>query len=164
MKNGNVNAKIRQIRVELKLTQKEMSTKVGVTQSYYSCIESSKKGVSNRIYNQLFEKLNVNPNWLFKNEGSMFNEAEQAPVKQQSNTTSGYNQRLKDTLSSLAILEHAAASLRFTLIECGLDPETIDRALEIYENPALIGKDILITVSIDGLEGYYIYKTNPDIE
>jgi transcriptional regulator with XRE-family HTH domain len=152
-------SKLKQIRSALMLNQKEFAFKLGVKQSYYSGVENAQRLITTKLTKKLFDDFNVNPNWFFKDEGVMFTEKAKQhdcptpPIK-------GYNQRIKDTLSSLAILERTAESMRFSLLNWGLDGETINRAIEIYEEPALAGKDIEINVSIDSQQRYIIYKTD----
>jgi phage repressor protein C with HTH and peptisase S24 domain len=68
------NIRLKIIREDLRMTQKQMSEKLGMTQGGYSDVERGKDdiGVSREIKYRLENNLNVNTGWLETGEGDMF--------------------------------------------------------------------------------------------
>ena len=65
--------KIQIVREALKLKQKEFSTELGISQSYLSAMETGRKQVTSKLANVLFKKFNVSPEWLYNDNGDIFN-------------------------------------------------------------------------------------------
>ncbi len=56
--------KLNEIRKELKLTQRELAEKIGVSRAQVSNIEQGTRVITARIERDLITYLNVNPEWL----------------------------------------------------------------------------------------------------
>lgn len=65
--------RLRSIRKELSLTQEELARILGVGKSALSMIETGKASLSERNKNILIQELNVNPDWLDRGIGAIFN-------------------------------------------------------------------------------------------
>lgn len=65
--------RVRLIRNELKLTQVELAQILGIGKSALSMIETGKAALSERNKNILIQELNVNPDWIERGKGEMFN-------------------------------------------------------------------------------------------
>ena len=72
----NISARFKQLRKSSGLTQHEFCKKIGVGQGTISGIESGKQGVSNLVKIALFERYNVNIDWLETGEGDMLRDIE----------------------------------------------------------------------------------------
>lgn len=64
--------RLKEMRIKLGKTQKEMSEQSGVTQAAYSMYESGKSTPSNAVINSLCKTFGVNEQWLRTGEGEMF--------------------------------------------------------------------------------------------
>ena len=64
--------RLKAIREELGLKQKEFAAGLGITPSYLSEIEKDKKKPGYRFLKCLYEKYNVSLNWLIAEDGEMF--------------------------------------------------------------------------------------------
>ncbi len=63
--------KLNEIRKELKLTQRELAEKIGVSRAQVSNIEQGTRVITARIERDLITYLNVNPEWLKTGEGNI---------------------------------------------------------------------------------------------
>lgn len=63
--------RLKHIRKQFGLSQAEMASILEVTQSSYSKTEKGETGVTTQHVIQLFEKLNINPNYLLLGKGNM---------------------------------------------------------------------------------------------
>lgn len=70
-----MNERVKLIRKELKMTQGQLSQRLGIGKSALSMIETGKAGLSARNRNILVQELNINPEWLEVGAGDMFNAA-----------------------------------------------------------------------------------------
>ncbi|MBR6830810.1 MAG: helix-turn-helix domain-containing protein [Tidjanibacter sp.] len=70
---GSKGERIKLIRKELKMTQDVLAVKLGVGKSALSMIETGKAALSERNRNILIQELNVNPEWIDRGKGEMFN-------------------------------------------------------------------------------------------
>jgi len=59
--------KIKKIRIEKGMNQKDFSTLLGVKQSYYSELENGKREVTTKILSELKSKLNISIDWFLSN-------------------------------------------------------------------------------------------------
>lgn len=76
-----INARIAQIRLHLKLTQKELADKTGISRPFLSQVESCKTQPSVHLLTKLVEGKQINAHWLLTGEGSMLQvEENAAPV------------------------------------------------------------------------------------
>jgi transcriptional regulator with XRE-family HTH domain len=66
------NERLKIIRNELKLTQKDFSDALEIKQGSYSDVERGKAGISALLLKNLIRKFRVNPLWLCEGEGAMF--------------------------------------------------------------------------------------------
>lgn len=69
-----MNRRLKDIRKELGITQEQLAQKLGIGKSALSMIETGRAGLSERNKNIILNELNVNPDWLEKGRGNMFNE------------------------------------------------------------------------------------------
>ena len=67
--------RLRWIRKELGLTQEMLARRLGIGKSALSMIETGKTALSERNKNILVQELNVNPDWLERGAGEMFNDS-----------------------------------------------------------------------------------------
>ncbi len=70
-----MNNRIKQVRDELNLTQKEFSEKIGFAQTSYSQIEKGVRNVNERIIKLVCQEFNVNEEWLRTGEGDIFTDS-----------------------------------------------------------------------------------------
>lgn len=68
----NVNDRVKLIRKELNLTQKEFGSEIAVAQSYLTNIENGLRPVTDKIVKLICTIFNVNENWLRNGELPMF--------------------------------------------------------------------------------------------
>jgi transcriptional regulator with XRE-family HTH domain len=71
-KNMEINHKIRQVRQQLRLSQKEMAEKLDLDQSYISDIERGKASISGNVLRLLHDILGISADWLISGKGSPF--------------------------------------------------------------------------------------------
>ncbi len=64
--------RIRFLRKELKLSQKEFATKIGISQNFLSEIEKGKKQPSEKVLRLISHTFNVSYEWLKEGKGEMF--------------------------------------------------------------------------------------------
>ncbi|CDC28324.1 MAG: helix-turn-helix transcriptional regulator [Anaerotignum sp.] len=67
-----MNKRLKKLRKELHMTQKDFGKKIGLTNAAISDIEKGKTGLTERNQNLICEKLNVNKEWLLYGNGEMF--------------------------------------------------------------------------------------------
>lgn len=67
-----MNTRITELRKHLNLSMDSFGSKLGVTRSAISRIESGRVGVSNQIINSICREFNINETWLRTGEGDMF--------------------------------------------------------------------------------------------
>jgi transcriptional regulator with XRE-family HTH domain len=72
----SISQRIKQIRVEKKLTGKEFATAINVDNSQYSKIENGKLAPTIDHLMELYSKFNVSIDWLLSGEGEMFRGSE----------------------------------------------------------------------------------------
>jgi len=68
----SINDRIREIRTELKLSQREFSKKIQITQSHYSDIENGNIEIKERYLTLISSQFNVNLDWLKTGKGGKF--------------------------------------------------------------------------------------------
>lgn len=68
----DVGLRIRAVRLQLQLKQKEMAAALKIAPSYLSEIESGKANPGPEFFLNMVYEFNVNPNYLFLNTGEMF--------------------------------------------------------------------------------------------
>lgn len=73
MKENTPGARIKLIRKELNMKQDELASILGVGKSALSMIETGKASLSDRNRNIIIQELNVNPDWIERGRGDMFN-------------------------------------------------------------------------------------------
>lgn len=67
-----INDRIREIRTDLKLSQREFSKKIQITQSHYSDMESGKILPKERYLTLISSQFNVNLDWIKTGRGGKF--------------------------------------------------------------------------------------------
>lgn len=73
MKPNSVGARVREVRTILGMTQDEFAAILGIRKSALSMIENGRTTLSLRNKNILVQELNVNPDWIERGLGEMFN-------------------------------------------------------------------------------------------
>ena len=69
---SEINLRIKQLRKELKLTQKEFSSVITISSGQLACIETEKRNVNNRTIKLICDSFGVNNEWLRTGKGSIF--------------------------------------------------------------------------------------------
>ena len=68
-----VNERIKEIRQQKNISQREFAKAVYVSNGYLSEIETGQKEVNDRLIHLISNTFSVNKNWLLTGEGQMFN-------------------------------------------------------------------------------------------
>jgi len=71
-----INIRIKKIREELKLSQDEFSTTLGLQRNTISLIENEKRNPSERTLKDICREFNVDYHWLTTGDGEMFIETD----------------------------------------------------------------------------------------
>lgn len=66
-----IGARIKNIRIELRINQKEMAENLNIANTYLSEIESGKRNPGYIFFYKLYKTFNINLNYLFTGEGEM---------------------------------------------------------------------------------------------
>lgn len=82
MEKDTIEKRIQSIRKKLKLSQEEISTQIGISYRAYSSYERGDRKPSLEFLALLFEKYNVNINYIIVGEGDMFNPPKFEDVKE----------------------------------------------------------------------------------
>lgn len=73
MKGGvTMEERIKSLREELHLTQKEFGEKIGITNTAVSKLEKKERAASDRVVRDICREFNVNEEWLRTGQGEMF--------------------------------------------------------------------------------------------
>ena len=76
-----MNKRIRQIRLDLGLSQSEFGRKIGITTSAISRIESGENSASTQTIMLICREFNINYDWLTAGQGEMFIENTEQIIK-----------------------------------------------------------------------------------
>lgn len=133
-----MNERLKEIRKELKLTQKEFAKKLGITDSGISRLEKGQNQLTDQMIRSICREFNVNYSWLVSGTGDMFDEVPQTSIDE---LCSQYG---LDDFDRVLILEYLKMSadarkalkdyIRNVMKRVGdADPQTqIDREVESY--------------------------------
>ena len=91
--------KLQQIRKELKLSQEEISSQIGISYRAYTSYERGDRKPSIEFLEKLVEKFNVNLNWLIADVGEMFNTPKYEDVKDE------FEKRVEEILKKKGVLK-----------------------------------------------------------
>lgn len=69
-----INERVKEIRSALDMSMESFGSRIGVTRSAISRIESGIVSVTAQVQTSIIREFNVNEKWLLTGEGSMFNE------------------------------------------------------------------------------------------
>lgn len=69
---GDTNERLKTIRKELGISQKDMASSLGFKQSYYSDVENGKRNVTGKVIESLQKKFNVSSDWILTGNGNHF--------------------------------------------------------------------------------------------
>lgn len=69
----NIAQRLKEIRIEKRMTQAELGEKLGIKRQAIANIEAEKNNPSIEFISKLIENLNVNANWLIAGIGEPFN-------------------------------------------------------------------------------------------
>ncbi len=72
MVNISIGEKLKEIRLDNVLTQKEFSKELGVKQSYYSDLENGKREISTNVIRLLSERFHISSDWLLSGTGNRY--------------------------------------------------------------------------------------------
>ncbi|MDR2133913.1 MAG: helix-turn-helix transcriptional regulator [Treponema sp.] len=72
---SSINSRLKSIRKFLKLSQKDFSEGIYISQSYYNEIEQGRKNINQRIIELVATKYNASREWIASGRGSMWSEA-----------------------------------------------------------------------------------------
>jgi transcriptional regulator with XRE-family HTH domain len=72
---SSISSRLKSIRKFLKLSQKDFSEGIYISQSYYNEIEQGKRRVNERIIELVATKYNANREWIMTGRGDMWSEA-----------------------------------------------------------------------------------------
>lgn len=75
-----MNERLKEIRKELKLTQKEFAKKLGITDSGISRLEKGQNQLTDQMIRSICREFNVNYSWLVSGTGDMFDEVPQTSI------------------------------------------------------------------------------------
>ena len=78
---NQINARIKQIRSVINVSQREFSKKIYISQGSYGEIETGVRNVNDRIIQLICSEYNVNKEWLKTGNGNMFNEDEKPDIR-----------------------------------------------------------------------------------
>lgn len=67
-----MNERLKMIRKQLGLNQKDMGEKINLSQTHISSLENGTREITDRIIHDLIRELNVSEHWLRTGEGEMF--------------------------------------------------------------------------------------------
>ncbi len=67
-----VNERVKQIRTELEISQREFANRIFMSQSSLGEIETGTRKVNDRIIQLISSQFNVNKNWIKTGKGSMY--------------------------------------------------------------------------------------------
>ena len=68
----SVNQRIKFLRDTLKMSQGELGTKIGVTQTSIQRLESAQINLTNKMVKKFCDTLNINEKWLLEGKGEAF--------------------------------------------------------------------------------------------
>jgi len=68
----NPNDRLKQIRLFIKYTQKEMAEKIGIPFRTLQNYEANKREISSKAISLMYTHLSINPIWILTGEGEMF--------------------------------------------------------------------------------------------
>lgn len=159
-----MNERLKRLRKELSLNQKELGDKIKLSQTHISSLENGAREMTDRIVYDICRELNVNENWLRNGKGEIFVENDSAIITE---LASEYHldaidqliiehyvrldaddrQAIKDHVVTLAKkisnLEESAASTEMNIDE---EVESYRRELEAEQKKAM-------SSASDGLKG-----------
>ncbi|MDR1587680.1 MAG: helix-turn-helix transcriptional regulator [Treponema sp.] len=72
---SSISSRLKSIRKFLKLSQKDFSRGIYISQSYYNEIEMGKRKINKRIIELVATKYNANREWIMTGRGDMWSEA-----------------------------------------------------------------------------------------
>ena len=75
-----MNERLKEIRKELRLTQKEFAKKLGITDSGISRLEKGQNQLTDQMIRSICREFNVNYSWLVSGTGDMFVEVPQTSI------------------------------------------------------------------------------------
>ena len=75
-----MNERLKEIRKELRLTQKEFAKKLGITDSGISRLEKGQNQLTDQMIRSICREFNVNYSWLVSGTGDMFDEVPQTSI------------------------------------------------------------------------------------
>lgn len=123
--NKDLNTRVKEIRKQLKLSQKDFAASLSIQQGSLSDIERGRIGVSTKVSESLIEVFNMNPVWFRTGVGDIFNEKKRNKVKE----STPFVFKLYDDLKSERPELHG---LTQTLAALGSDLNDLDRFYRKY--------------------------------
>jgi transcriptional regulator with XRE-family HTH domain len=124
-----MNERLKEIRVEQQLTQKQMSEKIGVTEATVSRMESGKSTITEQTIKTLCREFNVNKDWLLSGEGEMYAVSKEderlAKILAELHTTD--NEKLKNLVEKMLELDDKYIEIILNLVNTVLADQKIKR-------------------------------------
>lgn len=72
----DINARVKQVRQELKISQAKFADTISISNGFIAGIELGNRKVNDRIVKLIASEFNVNEDWLKTGDGEMFKEAQ----------------------------------------------------------------------------------------
>lgn len=105
-----LHQRLKLIRLDLNLSQKEMAEGLDLTQGGYSDIERGKtKAIADNVLTKLEDKYNVDVNWLRREEGQMFKNLDKVHEVEHELSYSELWELVKSQQSTIKLLTEIAA-------------------------------------------------------
>jgi len=102
-KQEALRERLKQLRMELKLTQIKFAQRIAISTSYISEVESGIKSPNERIIRLVIAEFNVNEEWLRHGKGEMFAKGMDGDVTRLISLFTSLDRRLQ--VSALRLLE-----------------------------------------------------------
>ena len=118
-----MNERLKKIRTDIKLTQKQMSEKIGVTEATVSRMESGKSSITEQTIKMLCNEFNINETWLRTGEGEMYvvSEQDEELAEALAEISLSDNEKLKKIVQKLTKLNDKEIDTINDLIDLLLD-------------------------------------------
>ncbi len=160
----NINERIKQVRKEHNLNQKEFGDKVGLKQSAVSSMEQSGGSVIDRNIRLICDTFNINENWLRTGEGDMYAETNESLLNQLAGEYKLEGERLELVKNFLMLtIEQQEAIVRSINILVNAKKKAMESATITDDTlaPPVSGS---VTSLADGMPPAPQYPTPPGLE
>lgn len=104
MSNMDIGKRIKMIRKELKLTQKDFGVRIGIASNTITGYETGVRLPSPQVIRSICREFNVNEEWLSTGEGEMFRSLEENAMAAIDRIMFGENELAKSVFKAFASL------------------------------------------------------------